>query len=71
MLFYFFCLLKSEDYSSLINKTGLVIIGTLGPGGMNQEIRCALLQMYRTNIVFRNANYTAIDLAYIEPLNHS
>ena len=58
-------------YSSLINKTGLAVIGTLRGGEMNQKIRGALLQMYENNIVFRNANYTMIDLTYTRPINRS
>ncbi len=58
-------------YSGVINQTGLAVIGTLREGEMNPKTRRALLQMYENHVVFRNANYTLIDLAYTRPLNRT
>ena len=55
-----------QYYSSLINETDLVVMGTIYQ--MNHEIRKSLLQLYVNNIVFKNDEYTVIDLA---PPNHS
>jgi len=52
-----------RHYTGLINEIGLAVIGTLGEKAVNHTIRRSLFQLYANNVVFKNSEYTMIDLS--------
>jgi len=58
-------------YSTLINETRLAVIGTVSEIAGNLKIKGQLFQLYANNVVFRNDNYTMIDLSPIQSFNGS